>query len=356
MPNQQLSDYIESEIKLGKSVEEIKITLLSIGWKEEDINTAINQNQNAVQVSQNNQKLKSKIKIISLILILFILLMGILYFYYNKNTNKIIITDPYIKEAPLETIKNKLMGINLSYPNYIHRISSHYHEQEDDTMTFYKNSDNVYPVFEVRINYEKFNPLNFEGISGPCGSEPEELSPLIFSLFTEKAHAICITSYKVKNIATTTINNNIYYSFAARRDVVGIYNAFILPRDGFYLSFSFYNQDPNTIRDIMNSVTSLPSIYTINYNVAYNKLINSNIYRKLVGENGPITIDSYSYTFNNIDERLNGWDFNISQSGRNFNRDVIAVDNKKIYYSSSCSPATPSSSGCKPTEILEQNN
>lgn len=275
-------------------------------------------------------------KIVLVILVLLILLVGGFYFY-NKYyiENKIVENDSYIKNAPSETITNESMGISFNYPNYLHKYLMHYHESPADIISFYKDSENKKLVLEISQVHDVFDPKNFNDKFGGCGHEPKELTPLIFSLFFQKSYALCMSPYKVNNMEEVVINNKTFYSYSIESYDGSRNDIFILSMDGFYLKFDFYHQDPNTIKDILNSI-NYPLVFSVNYSKAYKVLMNSDLYKKTNPKINSKNISSYKY-----ESELNRWIFNLSDSfGQEDSRYCSAyfsVDANKVYYTSDCS-------------------
>lgn len=128
MPERQLIDYIKNQIELGISLPEIKNTLLSKGWKEEDINLAIdelnkiptpqpvlNQEKNTetttpkISVFQNLFKSKVALGVTILLGTLLFISFGVAgYYIYSQNN-----PDFIYKRAIINTLNIKNMDFEV---------------------------------------------------------------------------------------------------------------------------------------------------------------------------------------------------------------------------------------------------
>lgn len=220
-------------------------------------------------------------KIIIVIILIILALSFVSYFYWFRNTG-----DNFVISETTERMSNKFMGITFDYPDNLHTFLSHYTKKPDDTISFF-DSENIGPFIEVTLKYQDFNPQDYDGKFGKCGEEPEELKPILFSLFTQKAEAaetaeaFCGYSYKVKNIASMKINGKTFYSYSIKSDlsssfpsnflgVPGVYSDrtdyFILPGEHYFIEFKFSGIEERIIRNFMFSVKQLSDEHSVYLN------------------------------------------------------------------------------------------
>lgn len=137
MPQEQLLGYIKKQIEIGVSILDLKKALISKGWKEEDVDLAINEINKISIPQQRNENynlkssqfpisLKSKKAIIIFIISISILLitLGVLgYYFYSQNNPDFIYKRAVIKTLNLKNIEFEVKGdfesesVNASYKN-----------------------------------------------------------------------------------------------------------------------------------------------------------------------------------------------------------------------------------------------
>lgn len=104
MANQELLNYVNQQLVLGTSKDEIKNILLGAGWQENDINDAISQATNLFPESINSEQVKhisgKKLFVFVFIGVLIVGVGALGYFIYNRNK---VITS-YLPVSPSPTV------------------------------------------------------------------------------------------------------------------------------------------------------------------------------------------------------------------------------------------------------------
>jgi len=215
MPQEQLLDYIKKQIVIGVSILDIKNALVSKGWKEEDVNKAIDEvNKIPVpeqKIENNEQKtfqypnfLKSKkaIIIFSSTITLLTITLGVLgYYFYSQSSPDFIYKRAVIKTLSLKNIEFEVKGdISNSYGSYNVSFTNSGKVQVGDS-----NKDSKIKN-TIEVQFPKYQPL-------PC-IYGGDLNKIVVELFFTNNEAYlnapretkeCILGYGYKSVGSKWI-------------------------------------------------------------------------------------------------------------------------------------------------------
>lgn len=116
MKDQQLKNYIKQQLVKKINKRQIKASLTSKGWSEQDINKAFDSLKSALPLSNHNflTTLNSHFIVIflGLILLLSLIVSGILYFQWNRQKHSINTTPQHAKQSL--TLTNSLLNFTIN--------------------------------------------------------------------------------------------------------------------------------------------------------------------------------------------------------------------------------------------------